>query len=165
MKSRLTSEYEISEVSEDQIVIARDLIHKTIRTCYPIIYPPAVVDFFLKYHSADSIRRRTQKGYMLLLFNQGQPAGTGFMQDMELGGVYILPEYQGQGMGTTVVRALINIAQNKQVESISLDATPLAKPLYLKLGFKIVYPAVQIVDGYPLFYDRMMLKSPKVSTH
>ncbi len=49
-------------------------------------------------------------------------------------------QYRGQGIGTRLVeRAIAHLREQPGVRSIRLDATPLGKPLYEKLGFRSQY--------------------------
>ena len=65
-----------------------------------------------------------------------------------IGMVLVDPLYQGQGIGTELLKKALQILQNE--ETIKLDATPAGREVYLKLNF---------VDEYGL--SRMAMKSSK----
>ncbi|MBN1952592.1 MAG: hypothetical protein JW801_15420 [Bacteroidales bacterium] len=73
-----------------------ELIHKTILTCYPEIYPPEVAAFFINYHSADQVSKRLTKGIMLVHESDGMFTGTGFLQDDEMGGCMFIRTINGK---------------------------------------------------------------------
>jgi GNAT superfamily N-acetyltransferase len=49
------------------------------------------------------------------------------------------PAYRGRGIGTRLVEHAIEHLERKAVPSIRLDATPLGRPVYEKLGFRAEY--------------------------
>ena len=130
-------------------------MHHTISVCYPAIYPLEIVRFFLDYHSEKEILRRASSGTILVLIFDGVIRATGFLDGEELGGVYVHTEYQRRGFGTEIVNNLLRIASNGKQQYVRLDATPIAKSMYEKLGFKMVSPAVQMVGEVPLRYFKM----------
>ena len=115
----------------------------------------AVVQFFLNYHSEKEIMRRAQNGLVIVLIQQGEIRATGFLDDDELGGVYVHPGFQRKGLGTAIVKHLLLEAEKRSVKFIHLDSTPLAKPMYEKLKFDLVGPAVQMIGEDPLHYFKM----------
>ena len=56
-----------------------------------------------------------------------------------VGMVLVDPEHRGHGIGTTLLRKCIEYLDSIQMPCIKLDATPLGKPLYEKLGFAAEY--------------------------
>lgn len=50
--------------------------------------------------------------------------------------ILVDPAARGHGVGTAIMNHCINHLQSQNVRSIRLDATPLGKPVYLKLDFK-----------------------------
>lgn len=92
---------------------------------------------------------------MLVAEENSEIIATGFLDGPEMGGIYVHPERQKQGIGTALVEKLLEMAHAKRLKRIWLDSTPIARPLYSKMGFKIVCPATQIVNGVPLNYYKM----------
>ena len=52
-----------------------------------------------------------------------------------IGMVLVDPEYRKQGIGTQLLNKTIEHLDHANISTIKLDATPLGKPLYAKLGF------------------------------
>ena len=52
-----------------------------------------------------------------------------------IGMVLVDPEYRKQGIGTELLRKTIEYLDQRHIRTMKLDATPLGKPLYQKLGF------------------------------
>jgi len=66
-----------------------------------------------------------------------------------IGMVLVDPEYRKQGIGTQLLKKTIEHLDHSNISTIKLDATPLGKPLYAKLGF---------VSEFEI--DRWILKRP-----
>jgi GNAT superfamily N-acetyltransferase len=66
-----------------------------------------------------------------------------------VGMVLVDPEYRKQGIGTQLLKKTVEYLDQRHVPTIKLDATPLGKPLYQKLGF---VPEFEI--------ERLVLKRP-----
>src|SRR5215469_12868113 len=66
-----------------------------------------------------------------------------------IGMVLVDPEYRKQGIGTQLLRETIQYLDESHIATMKLDATPLGKPLYAKLGF---------VEEYEI--ERWILKRP-----
>lgn len=56
-----------------------------------------------------------------------------------VGMVLVDPQYRGRGIGTRLLERCIEHLDSLQVPCIKLDATPLGKPVYEKLGFLTEY--------------------------
>ena len=56
-----------------------------------------------------------------------------------VGMVLVDPEYRGRGIGTKLLEKCIEHLDSLRVPCIKLDATPLGKPVYEKLGFAVEY--------------------------
>lgn len=149
---------EISRFKPGDLSELQKLIHTTIKKCYPVVYAPEIIDFFLNYHSKEEILTRSEKAVIMLLRIDNKMIATGFLHENEIGGVYVLPEYQGLGYGRKIVESLLEIAKENELEDIHLDSTPIARAMYEKLGFHITENAVQMVGHVPLPYFKMKLK-------
>jgi GNAT superfamily N-acetyltransferase len=64
------------------------------------------------------------------------------------------PEFRGRGLGTALLEAAISCLDDAKIPTIKLDATPLGKPLYQKLGFQCEYEI-----------ERWILKRPAGKVH
>lgn len=56
-----------------------------------------------------------------------------------VGMVLVDPQHRGKGLGTKLLKAAIEHLEHSRIPTIKLDATPLGKPLYEKLGFYCEY--------------------------
>jgi GNAT superfamily N-acetyltransferase len=49
------------------------------------------------------------------------------------------PEFRGRGLATALMRHAVELLQSRGVTTIRLDATPLGRPVYERLGFAVDY--------------------------
>lgn len=84
----------------------------------------------------DSYRAWVEKDYHLALVD-GVPAATGLInfQSGELGAVFVLPAFMGQGIGKSMVRYLEHLARKAGLAEIHLEATLNATAFYRCCGF------------------------------
>ena len=62
-----------------------------------------------------------------------------------IGMVLVDPEYRGRGIGTRLLEKAIAFLDEAKIPTMKLDATPLGKPLYEKLGFVTEYEIERLV--------------------
>ena len=133
--------------------VTLDIIHTTVKTCYPEFYSPEVIDFFIEYHNEESLLKRHQSGEVYNLLYKSSIVGTGFLVEEELGGLYVLPEFQNKSLGAHMLHFLLDRARKKKLHKVWLDATPNSKRFYLNNGFTLQKEETMFVDDkYPLLY-------------
>lgn len=121
-----------SEAAEISAVVQR-----TVRKIYPKYYPEGVADFFCLLHSKDRIRADIQEGNVWVLILDGQIIGTGTVEeDNHVTRVYVLPEFQGKGYGTYIMKRLERWIA-KEHKTAVLDSSLPAFGLYEKLGYQV----------------------------
>lgn len=138
----------------------RDMTRKTIKEVYPHYYPKGAVDFFLKHHSDENIRKDISENRVFLCFDEEQDAvGTVTIKGNEILRLFVLPEHQGRGFG----KELLNFAEeavSKQYDEIVIDASLSAKAIYLKRGYReFEYHTIKTENGDFLCYDMMKKRS------
>ena len=113
-----------------------NIAHTTIKQVYPHYYPDGAVTFFLNHHSKDCIMGDIADGYVFLCRdNEGRIVGTVTVRENEIGRLFVLPQYQGNGYG----KEMLDFAESEIAEcygNIILDASLPAKSIYLKRGYK-----------------------------
>ncbi|WP_213992455.1 GNAT family N-acetyltransferase [Sodalis sp. dw_96] len=114
-----------------------EIVRKTITTTYPKYYPGGVVEFFLKYHSTDNIRGAVDAGGVYILSTQGKAVATGSIKANEICRLFVLPLFQGKGLGSFMMDKLETLVFGYS-EEIRLDASLPACGMYLKRGYKPV---------------------------
>lgn len=141
------------------IHLIQQLVHGTIQKVYPLYYPTSVVDFFLEHHSINTIKAALENEFILLAERNGEIVGTGSAKGNEIKRMFIIPEFQGLGIGTALLRALENHCLSQGYSAISLDASLPGYSLYEKMGFlPINYKKLETSDKHVLCYFEMEKK-------
>lgn len=134
-----------------------ELIHTTIKTCYPSCYRQEVIDFFIDYHSSAEVERKAKEGVLLVAIEGEKPIASGYLVGKEIGGVYVHPSFQKKGIAKLMVRALLREAEKQNLQSVWLESTPIALRLYESLGFQLDEEKVMFVENNaPLPYYHMV---------
>ncbi|WP_413741657.1 GNAT family N-acetyltransferase [Sodalis sp. RH15] len=122
-----------------------EIVRETISSTYPKYYPDGVVEFFLNYHSTDSIRDAVDAGGVYILTAQGKAVATGSIKDNEICRLFVLPLFQGKRLGSYMMDKLETLMMDKletlvfgYSNEIRLDASLPACGMYLKRGYKPV---------------------------
>lgn len=150
----------IAAAGDAEIVL--DITQRTIRAVYPHYYPAGAVDFFLHHHSIEKICHDIHNGDVwLITAEDGVAAGTVTVNGNEINRLFVLPEYQGSGLGRMLLdHAESIIAENYDV--ITLSASLPTKMIYQKRGYSEEgYFIIDTDDGDKLCYD-MMTKKLKI---
>lgn len=135
-----------------------NLVQLTIRAVYPRYYPKEVVDFFCALHSSDNIEQDLENENVYALYDNDILVGTGSLSANHITRVYVLPQYQGRGYGTFIIRQLENEIK-KTYKSSVLDASLPAVMLYEKLGYKTISHKKYIVKNDVVLVYEVMEKS------
>jgi GNAT superfamily N-acetyltransferase len=122
----------------EDAVHVRELIYETIDAIFPTCYTPAGIDYFKKYNSTDRIIQNIQDGYCYcaILAQEQKFIGTGTLFESIIKGVYVKPEYHKNGYGRKIINELERKAKENEIEKIELNASPVSKEFYERLGYK-----------------------------
>lgn len=75
--------------------------------------------------------------HVLALDREGAPIGTGrLLLDGHIGRMAVLKPWRGRGVGSAILRALLDLAQKERHETVRLNAQTHALAFYRKHGFK-----------------------------
>ncbi|MGC6770429.1 GNAT family N-acetyltransferase [Enterococcus sp. LJL128] len=131
------------------------LTMETIKECYPKYYPVGAVDFFLKHHELSTIIKDIDEERVYGVMNEGQLLGTISIHQNEIYRLFVLPSYQGQGIG----HLLMNFGEGVIAKSFSVgtvDSSLPGKTFYLKRGYReMSYHTILTENGDFLCYDVM----------
>jgi len=77
-----------------------------------------------------------------------------------IGMILVDPEYRNRGIGSELFQKAVDYLDLARIPTIKLDATPLGKPLYTKLGFVIEYEIERCVLKRPSRTSNASVASP-----
>jgi len=135
--------------------MVRKIVETTINAIYPLYYPCDVVRFFLDHHTPDRILVDIVASCVYLFEDDSVAVGTGTVHGNEITRVFVLPEYQGKGYGSTIMRQLEDIVFRTH-PVVKLDSSLPAFGMYLKRGYKLrAWQRLTTPRGQVLCYHQM----------
>ena len=151
----------ITRAREDQAQRVRDIVAATITAVYARYYPDEVVRFFLDLHSLENIRADILAGKTYVLCRGEAIVGTGTIDGDEVSRVYVLPEYQGMGVGSTLMDALERMVIRDH-GSVRVDASLPAAEFYRRRRYvQVTHAEHPVANGKILAYEIMRKRPPK----
>lgn len=119
-----------------------ELIHKTIRISNSKDYPPDLVETMVQAHSPEFIQRRMGWTHFYVALDGEMIIGCGAIApffdgeiESSLFTIFVLPEYQGHGVGRTIIQTLENDEYFLRALRIEIPASITGVPFYLKMGY------------------------------
>lgn len=116
--------------------VAFDIRFQAIRHQCITVYTPEQVQAWTQVPLTDRYRARVERQYHIAW--RGEVAvATGLIdfQSGELGALFVLPAFMGQGIGKAMVQYLERLALEGGLTEIHLDATPNATAFYHRCGY------------------------------
>lgn len=149
---------QIVKATQEYLELIKEITYKTISEIYPHYYPKGVVEFFLAHHCEENIKRDIDSGIVYLIMGEENCMGTVTLRGNEICRLFVLPEWQHQGIG----RMLMDFAEEvigERYPEILIDSSLPAKHVYLKRGY-VATETHKIVaeNGDVLVYDVMEKK-------
>lgn len=137
----------------DDLDAVHRVIQGTIDAKYPGAYPPRAVAFFKKLHSPDGILKRHDTGSVVVAEAGDLVVGTGSLTDGEIGGVFVLPEFQGLGIGAQLMSDLEGQARQLGLPRTRLSVSLPSRGFYERLGYgSFVERSLDVGGGESLDY-------------
>ncbi len=133
-----------------------DIVHQTISAVYPNYYPAGAVEYFLKHHSPERIRHAIGLREVYLIVCDGDYAGTGSIKGNEICRLFILPQFQGRGLGTRMMDAFEETIFSGYSEA-QVSASLPAYEMYRNRGYlPLSYHRILTENGHYLCYHQMV---------
>lgn len=147
---------EFRRATADDATAIHRLVQRTITEVYPHYYALPVVDFFCRWHDANSIAADIESGVTNVLVVDGTIVGTGSREeDNRISRVYVLPEAEGQGYGSIIMDRLEEEIF-ETCDACEVDAAVPAAIFYERRGYRTVeHRTHDIGGGETLVYEVM----------
>jgi GNAT superfamily N-acetyltransferase len=143
---------------EDDVPEVRSLVERTVRRSYRSVYGEAAIEFFVRYHGEEEIRRVLREGVSLVALRGPEIVGTATLRDGVMTRVFVDPDMQGLGIGGHLMRALIDRAREEDLKEVRLDASLVSRAVYEHMGFVLLaHRSHDLGDGDTLPYHEMVL--------
>ena len=135
--------------------MVRNIVRTTINEVYPKYYPQGAVEFFLEYHSDESILSDIKGKVILLLEDKGNTVATGSIEGNSVKRLFVLPDFQGMGYGMALMDEIEKTIFTYHDE-IVLEASFPAYSFYHKRGYQnLDFKKIETKSGDMLCYHLM----------
>ena len=151
-------EFKIMKAEIEEVPMIEEIVAITIKEIYSKYYSEEVVTFFLELHNSESIKKDVlaKKTYVVNLKNI--LVGTATVDDNHICRLFVLPEYQGQGIGS----ALLDYLEDRIIKEYGctlIDASLPSGEFYRKRRYRQVeHREHQVANGKILSYEVMCKK-------
>lgn len=127
----------IRPASRPDAEAAFEIRRQAIRHQCSTVYTAEQISVWTGMPLTDGYRDSVEQNYHIACEDE-QPVATGFidLQSGEIGAIFVLPAFMGQGIGRRVLFHLEQLALEAGVVDIHLDATPNAAAFYRRCGYE-----------------------------
>ena len=130
------------------------IIAKTLRISNSKDYSEQYIEFNIASHSADELLKAAKERHMYVACDGERIVGTGgiagywgsFTESMLLT-IFVLPEYQGKGVGRKIIETLEKDEFFLRAKRIEIPASITAVEFYRKMGYDYKNGNAQLEDG------------------
>ena len=141
---------------ETDLDAVKALVDRTIDVSYAGVYPPAAIAFFKEYHHRECILADAQRGYTLVIEQDGALRATGTLLGTNVRRMFVDPAMQGHGMGQALLTSLEQYARHHGLTTLDLSGSLPARDFYLHHGYRIDREeALVLPDGEMLRFYAM----------
>lgn len=134
----------LRKAEQCDVAAVRNIVVRNWREVCARDYSPDVVAEQEAFYGEAEVTRYIAARYMLVAEDGGTPVGTGGVEpsddapgEYHIGGVFVLPEYQGCGVGKALMKELIRYATEAGGTAAKLFSTLGAVDFYRSLGFTV----------------------------
>ncbi|WP_106495727.1 GNAT family N-acetyltransferase [Lentibacillus sp. Marseille-P4043] len=157
--------YLVRNMEREDIPHVQHVAKTSWNSTYDGIIPREIQDDFLQVaYNDDRMKKRLAGSYLYVVDVEGEIVGFANFSPVneegkaELGAIYLLPEYQGNGMGTALLKK--GITELKDIKEIFISVekdNEIGKRFYEAKGFDVISEFDDSFDGHILKTIRMVL--------
>ena len=132
----------IRRFTEADAESAAAVIAETVRISNSRDYPPEYLEHLVRTHSADVLLQRAEAGHMYVICDGDRIVGTGTVApfwgsetESILLTIFILPDWQGRGLGRRLIETLEQDEYGRRARRIEIPASLTAVNFYRHLGY------------------------------
>lgn len=156
----------IRRMHDEDIKQVQDIANTSWNATYKGIIPVKVQNNFLKSaYSDENMKRRLERSFLYVAEVEGKVVGFANYSPIkdggkiELGAIYLYPQFQGLGIGTALLQQAIKEFEGVKEIYINVEKdNQIGKIFYKAKGFEMVEELEDVFDGHTLKTVRMVKK-------
>ena len=144
----------IRRFTEQDAAEAAQVIAKTLRISNSADYPPEYIETLIRTHDAAVLNERAEQGHLYVVCDGDRIVGTGGIApfwgsetESILLTIFVLPEYQGRGIGRMIIETLEQDEYALRASRIEIPASLTAVQFYRHLGYDCKNGVTEPEDG------------------
>ena len=126
----------------------------TLRVSNSRDYPPEYIDYNVASHSPEVLLKRAEEGHMYVVCDGSRIVGCGAIApywgsetESILLTIFVLPEYQGRGVGRLIIETLEQDEYFLRADRIEIPASITGVEFYKKMGYGYKNGIEELEDG------------------
>ena len=138
---------------EDADEVAQ-VIARTLRESNSKDYPEDYIEYIVASHSADELLKASEQRHIYVVCDGERIVGTGGITgywgsrtESILLTIFVLPQYQGKGVGRKIIQTLEQDEYALRADRIEIPASITAVEFYRKLGYDYKNGVKELEDG------------------
>jgi len=132
----------IKRFREEEAKEVSDLIRTTIRISNTKDYPTELMDQLIEYETPERVIERAGWTHFYVAHDEDKIIGCGAIgpywgkeDESSLFTIFVLPEYQGKGVGRRIIETLETDIFFRRAKRIEIPASITGVPFYLRMGY------------------------------
>ena len=133
---------EIRRFKQEDAIELSNAIIETVKTSNSKDYPPKYVEMNVLSHSPEALIERAQNSHMYVICDESKIIGCGAIAEYWgsktesiLLTIFVLPNYQGKGLGKKIIEMLEKDEYFTRANRIEVPASITAVEFYKKMGY------------------------------
>ncbi len=148
---------EIKKAIENDMNSVYKIVNKTINEIYYKYLSNAIIDYFFDLHSEEKILNDIKNQNVYVFQDHGETFATATCEENLIKRLYVLPEFEGNGYGSSIMDFLENKISANYAYSL-VDGVDSSMKFYLKRGYYTIDNIITDVGNQQQFYYERLRK-------